>query len=96
MKTMMCLGVLALLVGCDASKAELDQTKTTLSSVTHERDDLKAQVATLQQQLSSTKAELAKEKTAEAAAADKNAKPAMASKATESSSSAKNKHAHKS
>lgn len=64
MKWMMCLGVLAMLAGCDSSKPELDQTKATLASVTQERDNLKNQVTTLQQQLDATKAELAKAKAA--------------------------------
>ena len=98
MKTMMCLGVLAMLVGCDASKAELDSTKTTLTNVTRERDELKAQVATLQQQLTITQGELAKEKAAEPAPTDKSSKPAMASKTTTSgtSTASKNRPAHKS
>ena len=98
MKTMMCLGVLAMLVGCDASKAELDSTKTTLTNVTRERDELKAQVATLQQQLTITQGELAKEKAAETASTDKSGKPAMASKTATSgtSTASKNKPSHKS
>ena len=98
MKTMMCLGVLAMLVGCDASKAELDSTKATLTNVTRERDDLKAQVATLQQQLTSTQGDLAKAKAAETGSTDKSGKAAMASKTTTSgaSTASKNRSAHKS
>ena len=70
MKLFMCLGVLALLVGCDGSKVELERTKTDLANTTKDRDDLKTQVATLLQQLTVAKADLAKEKTAEALAAD--------------------------
>jgi len=85
-----------MLVGCDASKAELDSTKSTLTSVTHERDDLKAQVATLQQQLTSTQGDLAKEKAADAA--DKTTKSTMAAKTTTvgSPTASKHKTAHKS
>ncbi len=98
MKAMMCLGVLAMLVGCDASKAELDSTKTTLANVTRERDELKAQAATLQQQLTITQGELTKEKAAETASTDKSGKAAMASKTTTSGTSpaSKNRPAHKS
>ena len=63
MRWMMCLGVVALLVGCDGSKQELDSTKASLTEVTKERDALKGQVAVLQQQLDASKAELAKTKT---------------------------------
>jgi outer membrane murein-binding lipoprotein Lpp len=69
MKWLMCMSVVALLGGCDSSKQELDSTKTTLNSVTAERDDLKTKNATLQQQLDAAKAELAKAKTPPAATA---------------------------
>lgn len=98
MRMVMYLGVLALLVGCDGSKVELESAKTNLANVTRERDDLTTQVATLQQQLSSAKADLAKEKTAEAEAAERNAKPPIASKSgsRDSSAAPKNKRTHKS
>lgn len=98
MKAIMSLGILALLVGCDGSKLELESAKTDLASVTRERDDLKTQVASLQGQLANAKADLAKEKTAEGQSADKNNKAPMASKTSSGDSSAapKSKHAHKS
>jgi hypothetical protein len=99
MKAILCLGVLVMLAGCDGSRVELESTKATLGNVTRERDDFKVQVATLQQQLTTTKAELAKAKAAEPPPpADKNAKPTMASKSSPpgSSTASKNKHAHKS
>jgi hypothetical protein len=98
MKTIMCLGVLAMLAGCDGSKVELETAKTNLANVTRERDDLKVQVATLQQQASGAKADLAKEKAAEAQATDKNGKAPIASKSgpAEAPTPAKSKHAHKS
>jgi len=64
---LMCIGMVALLGGCDQSKAELDSTKSTLASVTQERDNLKTQNTQLQQQLDATKAELAKAKAPPAA-----------------------------
>ncbi len=98
MKAMLCLGVLAMLVGCDSSKVDLENAKTTLSNVTRERDDLKVQVASLQQQLTTAKTDLAKEKATEAAAPEKNGKTTMAAKSSpsDSSTTAKSKHAHKS
>jgi peptidoglycan hydrolase CwlO-like protein len=94
MKWLMCMSVVALLGGCDSSKQELDSTKTTLNSVTAERDDLKAKNATLQQQLDATKAELAKAKAPPAATAA--ATPAPTKSATEAKHPAdKSKH-HKS
>lgn len=98
MKAILCLGVLAMLVGCDGSRVELESAKSNLANVTRERDDLKVQVATLQQQLTTAKSDLAKAKVAEPPPADKNAKPTMASKSSApgSSTTSKNKHAHKS
>lgn len=59
--------------GCDASKAELQTTKTKLTAITTERDGLKAQLAATQANLESAKKErdaaLAKVAAAEAAAA---------------------------
>ena len=96
MRAFMCLGVLALLVGCDGSKIELESAKTNLANVTRERDDLKSQVATLEGQLTNLKADLAKEKTAEAQAPEKKAPMASKSSTGETSAAPKNKHAHKS
>jgi hypothetical protein len=62
MRWISCLGLLAFLAGCDASKAELESTKTTLSSVMQERDNLKSQLTALHTELDATKAELAKAK----------------------------------
>lgn len=63
--------------GCDASKAELQATKTKLTAITTERDGLKAQLAALQASLDNTKKErdgaVAKLAAAEAEAAAKNA-----------------------
>lgn len=60
--------------GCDASKAELQTTKTKLGAVTTERDDLKAQLAVALANLDSIKKErdgvAAKLAAAEAAAAE--------------------------
>ncbi len=98
MRAIMCLGVLALLVGCDGSRVQLESEKTDLANVTRERDDLKVQLATMQQQLNTLKADLAKEKTAEALATEKNGKTPMASKSTAGDSSAtrNSNHNHKS
>ncbi len=92
MKWMMCIGVVAMLAGCDASKDELESTKTTLASVSKERDDLKTQVSTLQQQLDATKAELAKAKAPAAASASTATKTPDGKDGTV----AKGKHSHKS
>jgi hypothetical protein len=75
--------------GCDASKAELQATKTTLTAVTMERDGLKAQLDTAQANLESAKKErdaaLAKLAAAAAEAAAKigpdSAAPVVAAKA---------------
>lgn len=97
MKSMlMCLGIVALLApGCDNSKQELETTKSTLTTMTKERDDLKAENTKLQQELDATKAQLAKATapaaTAPAATAAKTPAPADAKKAAPE----KNKH-HKS
>jgi hypothetical protein len=98
MKAIMCLGVLAMLVGCDGSKLELESAKTNLANVTRERDDLKTQVATLEGELTGLRTALAKEKTAEAQSVEKNNKAPMGSKSSsgETSPSPQNKHAHKS
>lgn len=65
--------------GCDASKAELQATKTQLAAITTERDGLKSQLATAQADLESVKKErdaaLAK---LAAAAAEAAPKPAPA------------------
>ncbi|HWE30759.1 MAG TPA: hypothetical protein VHB97_22280 [Polyangia bacterium] len=99
---MMCLGVVALLGGCDASKNELESTKTTLNSVTSERDNLRTQNADLQKQLDATKAQLAKATTPASPAAGATA-ATTASKTTKTPDAAakhpaaeKGKHAHKS
>lgn len=93
MRWMMCIGVVAMLAGCDASKEDLESTKSALSTVTSERDQLKIQVTTLQQQLDVSKAELAKAKTASAPPA-----PATATDAKHAASTApaKAKPVHKS
>ena len=92
---LMCLGVVALLAGCDSSKQELDSTKSTLATMTKERDDLKAENTKLQQQLDATKAELAKA-TAPAAPAATAAKTPAATDAKKAPAAAdKSKH-HKS
>jgi hypothetical protein len=94
MKALMMLGVVALLnvTGCDSSKEELESTKTSLANVTKERDTLKTQVTTLQQQFDATKAELTK---AQAAAAPK-AAPAEAKPAETKTTAAPAKAKHKS
>jgi regulator of replication initiation timing len=85
----------ALLAGCDSSKQELETTKSTLSTMTKERDDLKAENTKLQQQLDATKAELAKA-TAPAAPAATAAKTPAATDAKKAPAAAdKSKH-HKS
>ncbi|HVZ88982.1 MAG TPA: hypothetical protein VHG72_18580 [Polyangia bacterium] len=99
MKSILCLGALMMLVGCDTSKADLESAKTTLASVTQERDNLKTQVTSLQQQLVTAQSDLAKEKAAETAATDKNGKATMAAAsktATPGAPAGKSKHAHKS
>jgi hypothetical protein len=94
MRWMMCLTVVAFLGGCDASKPELESTKTTLNNVTNERDQLRAQNTKLQQDLDATRAELAKAKAAPAPAAATAAKPAPAEDAKHPADKAK--HAKKS
>lgn len=98
MKLLMCLGMLAMFVGCDGSKVELETAKTDLANATKERDELKIQVASLQQQLNTVKQDLAKEKTAETQAAEKGKPTPVAAKSSsgESTTAPKNKHAHKS
>jgi hypothetical protein len=91
MKWIMGMGIVAMLVGCDASKDELVSTQTTLANVTKERDDLKSQLATTQQQLDATKAELAKTKAAATVTP-----PAPAAAKSDAAPAAKTKHAHKS
>src|SRR5579871_2801529 len=97
MKAIMYLGVLAMLVGCDGSKVELESTKSDLANITKERDDLKVQISTLQQQLAVAKSDLAKEKTTEAQTTDKSGKAPVASKssATDSATPTKGKGASK-
>ena len=94
MKWMLCMGVLAMLAGCDASKDELESTKATLSSVTKERDDLKAQVTKLQQQVDTEKAELAKATAPATTATATKTTPPPANDAK--GIAAKAKHGHKS
>ena len=94
MKAIMCLGVLGLLVGCDGSRVQLESAKTDLANVTRERDELKVQLATLQQQLNGVKADLAKEKTTEALTNEENGKAPMASKGSSGGSSATSKSSH--
>jgi multidrug resistance efflux pump len=98
MKWVMGMGIVAMLIGCDASKDELASTKSTLASVTTERDNLKSQLATAQQQLDATKAELAKA-TASATPPANGAKTPGAATAGKTdaapAAAAKNKH-HKS
>jgi predicted nucleic acid-binding Zn-ribbon protein len=96
MKWLMCIGVVAMLVGCDASKDELQSTKTTLASVQKERDDLKAQVTTLQQQLDVAKSDLAKAKAAAPSATATANKTAPAESKSGANAPAKTKKAHKS
>ena len=102
MRNIMCLSVIALLAGCDgAPREELDSTKSTLATVTRERDDLQAQVARLQQLLDDAKADLAKEKAVAAGVGDMVAKSPMDAKSIDAKtdgkrSTTKSKHAHKS
>jgi hypothetical protein len=97
MKSMlMCLGVVALLApGCDSSKQELETTKSTLATMTKERDDLQAQNKTLQQQLDATKAELAKAKEPAAPATTAAKTPAATDAKKAAPAADKSKH-HKS
>jgi septal ring factor EnvC (AmiA/AmiB activator) len=90
MRIIMCLSVIALLAGCDTSKDELESTKSTLASVTKDRDDLKTQVGSLQQQLASVKADLEKEKAAAAASAEKTATGAKGAAADKAHMASKN------
>jgi peptidoglycan hydrolase CwlO-like protein len=97
MKWMMCLGVVSMLVGCDPSKAELESTKSTLTSVTQERDDLKAKLAASQQELATAKADLAKAKPAAPATAAATGKAAPPdAKGGAAAPAEKAKHGHKS
>ena len=82
MKWMMSLGVVAMLVGCDPSKAELESTKSTLNSVSQERDALKAKLAASQQELATAKADLAKAKPAAPATAFSSAFPGRCSRSS--------------
>ncbi len=97
MRAMMCLGAVLFLASCDGSKQELANTQSTLNSVTKERDDLKAKVLTLQEQLNTTKTQLAAAKSAPAtgALAAKTAEPKSTPNPA-NAKSAKSKHAHKS
>jgi hypothetical protein len=79
-----------MLAACDASKDALETTKTTLASVQKERDELKTQVFTLQQQLDAAKSELAK------ATPAANKTPADAKAGTAAAPAEKAKKAHKS
>ena len=99
MRAILCLSAVVFLVSCDASKQQLATTQSALSDVTKERDDLKAKVSSLQQDLDNTKAELAKAK------AEKPQSSTMATKTSETKSGAgdtqakgapKGKHGHKS
>jgi len=56
------------LVGCDASKEELDKTKASLATLTAERDSLKTQLATVQSQATQLQQQVT-DLTAKAAAA---------------------------
>jgi hypothetical protein len=96
MKYLCCIGLLGLLAGCDASKAELESTKSTLSSVTKERDDLKTQVGSLQQQLDTARADLAKAKSATPAPAATTAAATPAPAKTSPAAPPKGKNKHKS
>lgn len=98
MRAILCLGALMFLASCDGSKQQLATTQATLNDVTKERDDLKAKVATLQDQLNATKVDLAKAKTVttapSGAVAAKTPDPKAAGDAN--AKAAKNKHTHKS
>ena len=98
-----CLGMLAMFAGCDSSKVELESAKMNLANVTRDRDDLKVQMATLQQQLNTVRSDLEKEKATEAQAtagkaSNRDGKAAMASKSTSTDTPAasKKKGPHKS
>jgi phage shock protein A len=91
MRLILCLGICALLGGCDSSKEELQSTKSTLEMVTKERDDLKGQLTQVQQKLDATKAELDKAKAAPATATAAAKPPADAKTATPPAAKAKHK-----
>ena len=90
MRWMMCIGVVAMMVGCDGSKEELESTKTTLATITSERDQLRSEVTALQKQLDDSKIQLAK------ATAAPVAPPADAKHAATTTPPTKTKSAHKS
>jgi len=81
MRLLMSLGLLAMLGGgCDSAKEELETTRATLTTVTKERDDLRAQVATLQKQVDTAKADAEKAKAAPPAKPESTALASKASK----------------
>jgi phage shock protein A len=100
MKAILCLGVMAFLASCDSSKEQLANAQSSLADVTKQRDELKTKVASLQQDLDSTKADLAKAKAAQATpTGTMAAKPADNKNGagdTNVKASSKGKHAHKS
>jgi phage-related tail protein len=99
MRAILCLGAVMFLASCDSSKHQLETAQANLTDVTKQRDDLKAKVASLQEELDATKVELAKAKAVPPAA-----NGAVAAKAPETKSApsdtkdkaAKAKHGHKS
>lgn len=99
MRAIMCLGAVLFLASCDDSKQQLANTQATLSGVTRERDDLKAKVVSLQDQLNTAKAELAQVKSvpppATTAVAAK-APEGKSASSTPSTKAPKAKHDHKS
>jgi chromosome segregation ATPase len=101
MKAILCLGVVAFLASCDNSKQELATTQATLSDVTKERDDLKSKVASLQQELDTTKSDLSKEKAEKTEKMPSNTMaatkaPDTKGAAADAKAAAKGKHGHKS
>jgi len=100
MRAILCLSAMVFLVGCDNSKQELASAQSSLSQVTKERDDLKTKVASLEQELDTTKADLAKTKAAEkppaSTVATKTSDTKKGNANTNAKATTKARHGHKS
>ncbi len=99
MRTIMCLGAVLFLASCDSSKQQLANTQATLTDVTKERDDLKAKVVSLQEELNNAKTQLAEAKRAPSPAAGAVASKTPDAKAAPGAANTKNakaRPAHKS
>ena len=99
MRAIMFLGAVLCLASCDSSKQQLANTQATLADVTKQRDDLNAKVASLQEQLNTTKTQLAAVKSPPpppSGAVAAKTPDAKAAPSPANVKSGKPKHAHKS